>query len=225
MLTAAKSSLAILIKSCRQKQRWKNIWKGNVFKNLSNNTHWKISWTVSYSKAIYKSIIDLDDTSNRKSFQLLFSAKPTLFENIFIKIVTMLFLGPYRDESVKQYYNQLSAGGDRNKHPLTRTLRNPHNTISCHRYSLSDSSLAITFATFFWPNVQVFNPNLANMLGALLRVCINIFSCLNSAKCWFCSLGPFVKCVHCRHYDLACLYCSQQTDTRDCSVGNVHILQ
>ena len=42
-------------------------------------------------------------------------------------------------------------------------------------YSLSDSSLAITFATFLGQNVQVFHPNLANMLGALLRVCINNF--------------------------------------------------
>ena len=44
-----------------------------------------------------------------------------------------------------------------------------------NNYSLSDSSLAITFATFLWQNVQVFHPNLANMLGALLHVCINIF--------------------------------------------------
>ena len=46
-----------------------------------------------------------------------------------------------------------------------------------------------TFATFLWQNVRVFHPNLANMLGALLRICVNIFFCLNSAKCWFCSLG------------------------------------
>ena len=41
-------------------------------------------------------------------------------------------------------------------------------------YSLSDSSLAITFATFLWQNVRVCHPNLANLFGALLRVCKNI---------------------------------------------------
>ena len=49
--------------------------------------------------------------------------------------------------------------------------------------------------------------------------------CLNSAKCRFCSLGPIVKCAHCQQYDLACLYCSQQTNTRDRIVSHVHILQ
>ena len=42
-------------------------------------------------------------------------------------------------------------------------------------YSLSDSSLTITFAAFLGQNGRVFQSNLANMLGALLRVCINIF--------------------------------------------------
>ena len=55
-------------------------------------------------------------------------------------------------------------------------------------------------------------------------MCKHIF-CLNSAKCWFCSLGPIVKCVHCQQYYLACLYCSQQTNTWDRTVGNVYILQ
>ena len=36
---------------------------------------------------------------------------------------------------------------------------------------------------------------------------------------------PIVKPGHCQQYDLACLYCSQQTNARDCIVGNVHILQ
>ena len=45
---------------------------------------------------------------------------------------------------------------------------------SCLYYSLSDSSLAITFATFLWQNVRVCHPNLANLFGALLRVCTNI---------------------------------------------------
>ena len=36
-------------------------------------------------------------------------------------------------------------------------------------YSLSDSSLAITFAAFLWQNVRFFHPNLAHMLGALLN--------------------------------------------------------
>ena len=55
--------------------------------------------------------------------------------------------------------------------------------------SQSDSSLAITFATFLWQNVRVFHPNLADMLGALLTCMYKQFFCLNSAKCWFCSLG------------------------------------
>ena len=33
--------------------------------------------------------------------------------------------------------------------------------------------------------------------------------CLNSAKCWFCSLGPIAKFAHCQQYDLAWLYCLQ----------------
>ena len=41
-------------------------------------------------------------------------------------------------------------------------------------YSLSDSSLATAFPTFLWQNVRVFHTNSANILGALLRVCINI---------------------------------------------------
>ena len=49
--------------------------------------------------------------------------------------------------------------------------------------------------------------------------------CLSSAKCWFCSLVPIVKCAHCRHYDLACLSVANNTNTRDCIVGNGHILQ
>ena len=39
-------------------------------------------------------------------------------------------------------------------------------------YSLSDSSLATAFCTFLLQNVQVYYPNLVNLLGALL--CINI---------------------------------------------------
>ena len=49
--------------------------------------------------------------------------------------------------------------------------------------------------------------------------------CLNYAKCWFYSLDPIVKFAHCQQYDLACLYCSQQTNSRDRNVGNVQILQ
>ena len=49
--------------------------------------------------------------------------------------------------------------------------------------------------------------------------------CLNSAKCWFYSLDPIVKLGHCQRYDLACLYCLQQTNARDRNVDNVHILQ
>ena len=98
-------------------------------------------------------------------------------------------------------------------------------------YSLSDSSLAITFATFLWQNVRVCHPNLANLFGALLRVsrtkcvCTNILFCLSSAKCWFCSLVPIVKCAHRRHDDLACLSVANNTKTWDCIVGNTHILQ
>ena len=40
-------------------------------------------------------------------------------------------------------------------------------------YSLSDSSLTITFSIFLGQNVRVCYPNLANILGAVLRVCIN----------------------------------------------------
>ena len=49
--------------------------------------------------------------------------------------------------------------------------------------------------------------------------------CLNTAKCWFCSLVPVVKCAHCRQYDLACLSVANNTNTQDCIVGNGHILQ
>ena len=48
--------------------------------------------------------------------------------------------------------------------------------------------------------------------------------CLITAKCWFCSLVPVVKCAHCRQYDLACLSVANNTNTRDCIVGNGHIL-
>ena len=92
-------------------------------------------------------------------------------------------------------------------------------------YSLSDSSLAITFATFLWQNVRVCHPNVANLFGALLRVCTNILFCLSSAKCWFCSLVPIVKCAHRRHDDLACLSVANNTKTWDFIVGNTHILQ
>ena len=49
--------------------------------------------------------------------------------------------------------------------------------------------------------------------------------CLSSAKCWFWSLVPIVKCAHCRHYNLACLSVANNTNTRDRIVGNGHILQ
>ena len=41
-------------------------------------------------------------------------------------------------------------------------------------YSLSDSSLAIAFTISLTQNVRVFHPNLANIIGAPLRVCTNI---------------------------------------------------
>ena len=50
----------------------------------------------------------------------------------------------------------------------------PVQPVSTEYYSRSDSSLAITFATFLWQNVRVCHPNLATLFGALLRVCTNI---------------------------------------------------
>ena len=38
MLTATKSNLTIMMKTYRQKQSWKNIWKGNVIQNITNNS-------------------------------------------------------------------------------------------------------------------------------------------------------------------------------------------
>ena len=42
-------------------------------------------------------------------------------------------------------------------------------------YGLSDPSLAVLFSSFSVKEVRVSHPNLANPLGALSRVCINIF--------------------------------------------------
>ena len=42
MLTAAKSNLTILMKPCRQKQSWENIWMRNVIQNITNNSPSKI---------------------------------------------------------------------------------------------------------------------------------------------------------------------------------------
>ena len=38
--------------------------------------------------------------------------------------------------------------------------------------------------------------------------------CLSSAKYWFCSLVPIVKCAHYRHYNLTCLSVANNTDAR-----------
>ena len=57
-------------------------------------------------------------------------------------------------------------------------------------------------------------------------MCMNKHTfCLSSAKCWFFLLVPIVKCAHCWHYDLACLFVANNTNTRDCIVGYGHILQ
>ena len=44
------------------------------------------------------------------------------------------------------------------------------------------------FSVFFLQKVHICRPNLASLLGALSRACINLF-CLNSVKCSFCPLG------------------------------------
>ena len=102
----------------------------------------------------------------------------------------------------------------------------PLNTVGARHYSLSDSSLAIAFSIFLWRNFRVCHPNFANHFGALSTTCMyKLTFCLNTAKCWCCSLVPVVKCAHCRQYDLASLSVVNITNTRDCIVGNGQILQ
>ena len=70
--------------------------------------------------------------------------------------------------------------------------------LSLGIYSLSDLVGLTAFSSFFPQKVCFCLPNLANLLIAQPRVCImykHTF-CLNSAKCWFCSLGPIVKFAH-----------------------------
>ena len=83
--------------------------------------------------------------------------------------------------------------------PTTQTIRAPALCL----YSLSDSSLAIAFSIFLWQNVQVFHPNLANILGAPLRVCTKILlSQLRKmlilhirSHCKMCPLPTIQSCV------------------------------
>ena len=39
MLTVAKSSLTILTKSLKRRHDWENIWRRNVYQNITNNSH------------------------------------------------------------------------------------------------------------------------------------------------------------------------------------------
>ena len=67
-------------------------------------------------------------------------------------------------------------------------------------YSLSDPILAYCFFLFSVTKTSC----LPSKLGKPLRstnFCMYIPTfCLNSIKCWFCSLGPIVKVAHCKHY-------------------------
>ena len=93
--------------------------------------------------------------------------------------------------------------------------------------------LTIVCLTQVWQSLFPFfvtkRSSLLSKLGKHLRystTCLYSHTfCLSSAKCWFYSLDPIVKFAHCQQYNLACLYCLQQTNLRDRIIGNVHILQ
>ena len=102
--------------------------------------------------------------------------------------------------------------------PTVRTLY-----VQCPlgTYSLSDSSLAITFATFFVTKHSSLPSKLDKPLWRTTTCMYKHTFWLSSAKCWFCSLVPIVKCalptllsrvfVYCEQYKHARLYCWQWT--------------
>ena len=82
--------------------------------------------------------------------------------------------------------------------------------------SLSDSSLAITFATFLWQNVRVCHPNLANLFGALhtflsqlRKMCILLIS--SYCKMFTSPTRRSRVFVCCEQYKNVRLYCWQYT--------------
>ena len=92
-------------------------------------------------------------------------------------------------------------------------------------YSLSDSSLATAFSTFFVTKLLSLPSKLRKPLWSTTTCMYKHTFCLSSTKCWFCSLVSIVKCAHCRQYNLTRLSVANNTNTWDHIVGNGHILQ
>ena len=101
----------------------------------------------------------------------------------------------------------------------------------CLLLSGSDSSLAIAFSIFLWQNVRVFHPNLANILGAPLRVCTNILLSqlhkmlilLIRSHCKVCPLPTIRSCVfvlfatdkHAKSYCRQCAHFTTGTNVQN----------
>ena len=70
MLTAAKSSLTFLMKSCRQKHSEENNWWRNVNQDITKNSPSNILYFFVNFNVIFKIIRDPDDHFCRNSFEL-----------------------------------------------------------------------------------------------------------------------------------------------------------